>query len=78
MNLLTKHIKTHRLRKGNCGCEGRGRIVREFRKVMYTLLYSKWKPTRTYCIAHGTLLNVMCQPGWEEGLEENGYMYMYD
>ena len=20
----------------------------------------------------------MCQPGWEEGLEENGYMYMYD
>ena len=21
-------------------------------------------PTRTYCIAHGTLLSVMCQPGW--------------
>ena len=46
MNLLTKHIKTHRLRKGNCGCEGRGRIVREFRKVMYTLLYSKWKTNK--------------------------------
>ena len=28
-------------------------------------------------IAHGTLLNVTCQPGWEGGLGENGYMYMY-
>ena len=24
------------------------------------------------------MLNVMCQPGWERGLGENGYMYMYD
>jgi len=32
--------------------------------VMYTLLYLKWI-TRTYCIAHGTLLNVMWQPEWE-------------
>ena len=31
----------------------------------------------TFCIAHGTLLNVMWQPGWEGRLEENGYMYMY-
>ena len=30
------------------------------------------------CIAQGTLLNVMWQPGWEEGsLGENGYMYVY-
>ena len=21
---------------------------------------------KTYCIAHGTLLNVMCQPRWEQ------------
>ena len=28
-------------------------------------------------MAHGTLLNVMRQPGWEGVLEENGYMYMY-
>ena len=28
-------------------------------------------------IAHGSLLNVMCQPGWEGSLGENGYMYMY-
>ena len=31
----------------------------------------------TYCIAHGTLLNVMCQPGWERSLGENRYMCMY-
>ena len=39
--------------------------VRDFGKVMYTLLYLKWIPTRTYCLAQGTLFNVMCQPGWE-------------
>ena len=25
----------------------------------------------------GTLLNVMCQPGWQGGLGENGYMHTY-
>ena len=25
----------------------------------------------------GTLLNVMGQPGWERGLGENGYMYIW-
>ena len=35
------------------------------------------QPTRTYCIAQRTLLNIMCQPGWEGSLGENGYMYMY-
>ena len=30
-----------------------------------------------YCTAHGTLLTVMWQPGWEGSLEENGYIYMY-
>ena len=24
-----------------------------------------------------TLLNAMCQPGWERGLGKNGHMYMY-
>lgn len=35
------------------------------------------QPTGTYRIAHGTLLTVICQPGWEGYLEENGYMYIY-
>ena len=52
-------------------------IVKDFRKVKYTLLYLKWITTKTYCIAYGTLLNVMCQPVWEGGLGENGYIYMY-
>ena len=30
-----------------------------------------------HCIAQGTLLNVMQQPGWEGSLGENGYMPMY-
>ena len=28
-------------------------------------------------MAHECVFNVMYQPGWEKGLEENGYMYMY-
>ena len=43
----------------------------------YTCLDHLNKATITYCIAHGTLLNVMCQPGWERGLGWNGYMYVY-
>ena len=50
-----------------------GEIDWDFRNDMYTLLYLELS-TRTYCIAHGTLLNVMCQPGWEENLGESGYM----
>ena len=34
-------------------------------------------PVRLYCIAKGTLLNVVWQPGWEGGLGENGCRYMY-
>ena len=30
----------------------------------------------TSCIAQGTLLSVMWQPGWEGNLGENGYMYV--
>ena len=40
----------------------------------------KWlsmQPTRTYCIAQGTLPKVMWQPGWERSWGESGYMYMY-
>ena len=51
--------------------EGEG-ILREFGMYIYTLLY-----TRTYCIAHGTLLNVTWQHGWEGSLGENGYTNMY-
>ena len=42
----------------------------------YTLLYSKWTTNKD--LPHGTLLNIVWQPGWEGSLGENGYMYMYD
>ena len=29
------------------------------------------------CVAQESLLNVMCQPGWEGYLRENGFMYIY-
>ena len=60
------------------GKDGGGEeIVREFGMDMYTLLYLKWITTKTSCIAHGTLLNVMWQPRWKGNLGENGHMYMY-
>ena len=40
-NELTKQKATHRLKAWTYGCWGEG-IVREFGKVMNTLLYSKW------------------------------------
>ena len=53
-------------------------IVREFRTYMYTLLYLKWITSKAvYCIAKGTLLNVMWQHGWEGNSREKGYTFMY-
>ena len=43
---------------------------RELGMDMYTVLYLKWI-TRTYGIAHRTLLSVMWQPGQEGSLGEN-------
>ena len=74
MNLFMK--QTHSLREWTYSCQGeewRGEVVRELGISMFTLLYLKWM-TNT---AQGTLLNVTWQPGWEESLGENGYMYMY-
>ena len=58
MNLLTKQKETHRLREGTSGC-------------LYTLLYLKWITNKDLLYSHGTLLNVMLQPGWEGSLREN-------
>ena len=50
-------------------------IIRELGMDMDTLLYLKWITNKD--LLWGILLNVMYQPGWEQGLGENGYMYMY-
>ena len=52
-------------------------IVRESGMDRYTLQNLKWITNKIYCIAQGTLLSVMWQPGWERDLRENGYTYMY-
>ena len=54
-------------------------LVREFGIDIYTLLYLKWITNSriTYCRAHGTLFNVMWQPGWEGRMGENGYIVYY-
>ena len=33
-------------------------------------------PIRTYCIAQGTLLHVIWQPGWEQGFGED-WVHVY-
>ena len=76
MNLLTKPKETHRLRQQTYGCPGEG-TVRDFAMVMYSLLYFKWITNKDLLHSTWNLLNVMCQPGWEQGLGENGYLYMY-
>ena len=75
MNLLTKQKETHRVREWIYGYRGEGEILREFGMDMNTLLYLKWI-TRTYWIAHGTLLKVMWQPGWERDMGENICLYV--
>jgi len=51
--------------------------------IDYFIFKIKWLPTRTYCIAEGTLLHVMWQPGWEGswrrmGTYIYGYIYVYE
>ena len=71
-----------RSRTGSAGCQGEEegeRIVREFGSNLYTLLCLKWITNKVLLhIAKGTLLKVMWQFRRTRGLEENGYMHMYD
>ena len=76
MNLCTKQKETHRLRKQTYGCQGEG-VVKDFGKVMYTLLYLKWIPSKDLVYSTGNSLNVLCQSGCEWCLGENGYMCMH-
>ena len=55
--------------------QGEG-TVKDFGKVMYTLLYFKWITNKTLLYTTWNSALVMCQPGWEEDLGENGYTYM--
>ena len=59
MNLLTKQKETHRLRTQIYDCQGE-RIVRDFGKVMYTLLYLKWRTNKD--LLSSTWNSAQCHP----------------
>ena len=59
MILLTKQKETHRLRKQTYGCQGEG-VVKDFGKVMYTLLYLKWIPNKDPLHSTWNSAHVMC------------------
>ena len=69
MNLLTKQKQTHRFRE-QTWLPGEGQAeatVREFGMDVstFSLFKTDNQPGVTVYIAHGTLLSVMWQPGWE-------------
>ena len=58
------------------------RDSQKFGMDMFTLLYLKWITNKDPLVlgtkeAHGTLLSVTWQPGWEGVWGQNGYMYTY-
>ena len=62
MNSLTKQKETHKLRRGTYGCQVEG-IVRDFEKVMYTLLYLKWITNKD--LLYSTWNSAQCYvPAW--------------
>ena len=63
MNLLKKQKGTHRLRKQTHGCQWGKGIVKDFGKVMYTLLYLKWITNRK--LLYSTWNSAQCRvPAW--------------
>ena len=52
-------------------------IIREFGKVMYTLLYSKWVTNKDLLYSAWNSSQCWVAPGWEQGLGESAYVYMY-
>ena len=59
MNSLTKQKETHKLRRGTYGCQVEG-IVRDFEKVMYTLLYLKWITNKDLLYSTWNSCSMLC------------------
>ena len=58
MNLLTKQKETHRLRKQTHDCRGE-EIVKDFGKIVYTLLYLKWRTSKE--LLYSTWSSAQCK-----------------
>ena len=66
MNLLTKLEETHRLREQTYDCGGQEGIVRDFGKVVFTLLYPKWITNKD--LLYTTWNSTQCYvPAWMGG-----------
>ena len=52
-------------------------IVREFEMDRYTILYLKWITNQNLLYSTRNSAQSYVVPGWDGGLRENGYMYMY-
>ena len=52
-------------------------IVKDFGKVMYTLLYLKWITNKDVLYHTWNSAQFVWQPGREGSLGEKGYMYMH-
>ena len=74
MNLGTPERDELMVAKGEGSGEG---IVRELEGTCTYCYIQNGQSTRIHCIAHGTLLNVTWQPGWEASLGKNGCMHIY-
>ena len=53
-------------------------IVGEFVMDMYAQLYLKWITNKDLLYSTWDSAQCYVAAGWEGGLGENGYMYMYD
>ena len=76
MNLLTKQKETHRLRTQTYGCRGEG-IVREFGKVLYTLLYLKWITCKDLLYSTGSYIQYLVITYNEKEYEREYYVYVF-
>ena len=82
MSLFTKEKQTHKLREKTSDCQGVKKGGRRYSQgvwggQVHTAMF-KMDTNKELCIAQGTLLIVMWQPGWEASSGENAYMYVYD
>ena len=76
MNLFIKQKETHRLRKQTYGCQGE-EVVRDFGKVMYTLLYLKWITNKDLLHSTWNSAQRYVPVSMGEVSGKNGYMYMH-
>ena len=75
MNLLTKQKEAQRLRKRTYGCQGEG-IVRDFGKVMFTLLYLKRITSKV--LLYSTWNSAQCYvAAWMGGRSGGGRILVY-